>query len=225
VDHARLTSFLQVIDRLEAALGRKGRLLDIGCGRGELLQAARGRGWDATGFDVSESFARHARARSGAEVLTGRLEDHALDRESFDAVTMVSVLHNTYDPMQELRVVAGLLRRDGVMFLEVTNNGGLFYRVADVYHRLVRDGLTSHLSPTFPSYQIFGFTSGTLRALLERSGYRVTALEVAGGVSPTREAMTWRAALLRIGVISVGLVAQATGQGGVLLALAMRAPS
>ena len=50
------------------------RLLDIGCGAGNLLLAARKNGWDAQGLDVAEQATEHVRSL-GFEVFHGELQN------------------------------------------------------------------------------------------------------------------------------------------------------
>jgi hypothetical protein len=132
-----------------------------------------------------------------------------------------------------------LLKDHGVLFLEVTNNGGLFFQVADVFHRIVGDQLTSHLSPTFVSYQIYGFSPRSLRALLEQTGFRVERLMPWGGVpeqtaraggsvsarSGAARARRARDAVLRAGVDSAMRIGAALGRGHTLTALAVKVTS
>src|SRR5579859_2985108 len=72
VDEQRVGGYLRMVERIEKALGRTGRLLDVGCGRGELIAAATQRGWRAVGFEVSAAFARYARQYTGTEIFTGK---------------------------------------------------------------------------------------------------------------------------------------------------------
>ena len=77
--------------------GRPGRVLDVGCGRGFLLDAFRRRGWTVEGTEMSAASSAHAREVLGIPVHVGPLESLDLPAESFDAVTLWHVLeHVTY---------------------------------------------------------------------------------------------------------------------------------
>ncbi|MEP6705438.1 MAG: class I SAM-dependent methyltransferase, partial [Acidobacteriota bacterium] len=57
----------------ETRVGRKGRFLDVGCGVGALLWAARESGWDATGVDPSAEFIEVGKRELGVEGLVTTL--------------------------------------------------------------------------------------------------------------------------------------------------------
>ncbi|MEE8219748.1 MAG: hypothetical protein V3R43_03835, partial [bacterium] len=59
---AKIQNYSSLLNRLEKRLGYKGKALDVGSGRGELLYAARCLGWDAQGVETSNDFAHFARS-------------------------------------------------------------------------------------------------------------------------------------------------------------------
>src|SRR5918994_3713164 len=74
-----------------------GRLLDVGCGHGLLLDEARGRGYDTVGLELSREAARHARETLGLDVRELPLEGFGEGRNgdspgSFDVVVLADVL-------------------------------------------------------------------------------------------------------------------------------------
>jgi 2-polyprenyl-3-methyl-5-hydroxy-6-metoxy-1,4-benzoquinol methylase len=116
-----LEHFLEV---LEGFLPRKGRLLDIGCARGYLLEAARRRGWDAVGTEISPAAVERARRDFGARVYAS-LEEVAASEEPFDAAIAWHVLEHTVDPVGFLRAATKLLHPGGAFALQVPSYGHL----------------------------------------------------------------------------------------------------
>src|SRR5687768_156582 len=60
---------------VEKILGRKGRVLDIGCGPGFLLREFHERGWRVQGTEFSEQSAAHARNALGSAVSVGDVRE------------------------------------------------------------------------------------------------------------------------------------------------------
>ncbi len=153
-------TFTERLRAIERRLGRKGKLLDVGCALGDFVAVARELGWDAEGIEISAYAAAQARAR-GLRVRTGTLEEVDLPRRSYDVVTLYDVIEHLTDPVGTLRRVRELLRPDGVVHMVTPNVGGLQARLlgARWYHYK-------------PGEHIYLFSPKTAREAVERSGLR-----------------------------------------------------
>lgn len=173
----KLGAYREVLTTIEQLNPTRGRLLDIGAGRGEMLKAATMRGWKAVGLEPASGFARFAREYSGAEVIEARLEDRPFEKESFDVVTLGAVLEHVFNPVEVLKEINRILRPGGVLWLDVPNEAGAFYRMGNLYQRLRGRDWVVNLSPTFPPYHVFGFTPRAIRSLAKLTGFDVARLK------------------------------------------------
>ena len=107
---------------------RPGRLLDVGCGPGFLLEAARERGWDAVGVDPSPFSVARAR-KEGFEAHEGMLEDLDLEPGSFDALALLQVVEHMVDPRPLLEACRRLLRPDGALLVATPNPASLLAKI------------------------------------------------------------------------------------------------
>ncbi len=98
-----------------------GRLLEVGCGPGFLLEALQEElpGWTMVGVDPSPVSCRQAQAR-GVDVREGTLESVDLG-EAFDAVVLMGNFHLHRDPAATLRQVAAVIRSGGALYLDSKN--------------------------------------------------------------------------------------------------------
>jgi 2-polyprenyl-3-methyl-5-hydroxy-6-metoxy-1,4-benzoquinol methylase len=101
------------------------RVLDVGCGNGEFLQAAAERGYHAVGIDVSEAAAELCRGR-GLEARAGGLLTAQLDGP-FGIIAMWDVVEHLRDPASFLRRAAELLAPDGIVVLKIPSFGALAF--------------------------------------------------------------------------------------------------
>lgn len=99
----------QLLDRLLTLRPRS--LLDVGCGVGGLLLAAREAGVEAVVGVEPEASARSAALRSGLEVVDGCAEALPFPDHSFDVVTLDYVAHHTRHLSRSLSEAARVARR------------------------------------------------------------------------------------------------------------------
>lgn len=95
-----------------------GRLLDVGCGHGLLLDEARSRGYDVEGIDLSARAANHARERLGLTVWEIPLEALGPEEDGrWDVVVVADVLEHLKNPRAAIARLYGLLAPGGALLL------------------------------------------------------------------------------------------------------------
>lgn len=116
----------ELTDRVADALEQfaTGRILDVGCGPGVLTPVLSERAALLVGVDYTAEVVRLARERHGqlANVgfVRGLVEQLPFGAASFDAVVLRLALHHFEHPVDALREVRRLLRRDGrVVVLDI----------------------------------------------------------------------------------------------------------
>lgn len=97
-----------------------GRMLDVGCGSGELLEDFATRGWQTYGIDPSSQAVLAAAAR-GANVHQGTLRDQPWAAGSFGLITFQHSLEHISDPVDALKRARALLEPGGLLIVSVPN--------------------------------------------------------------------------------------------------------
>jgi SAM-dependent methyltransferase len=158
----RRASFAAVLPRPPA-----GRLLDFGCGAGEVLQEMQARGWHVTGLDFSLQVVRDIQTRLHVPAVLGTLPHPDLAPGSFEAITMSQSLEHVHDPLRVLQEAHRLLTPGGRVVVAVPNIDSLAFRWfgADWWGLDVPRHLT-HFAPA------------TLARMLERAGFRVETVQL-----------------------------------------------
>jgi len=136
-----------------------GKVIEIGCGRGEYLSLMRRTGADVYGLEYSGKAVDHCR-REGLKVSRGFLgNSHAKLRGGpFQAFFILSFLEHLPEPNSTLREAYNNLSDGGYGLVEVPN-----------FDMIMRKNLFSE----FISDHLLYFTKDTLVAALDRNGFEV----------------------------------------------------
>jgi 2-polyprenyl-3-methyl-5-hydroxy-6-metoxy-1,4-benzoquinol methylase len=147
--------------RIEKYMG-KGRILDIGCGRGVFLDEMRKHGWKVAGTEYNEDTAESINKRYNVNVVTGNPEDWGFPPGSFDVVTMNHVLEHMSAPEKAIDECSKVLREGGLIVLAVPNIMSL--------QSIIGKHLWFHLD--IP-YHIYHFSEMGLSSLIEKHGFHL----------------------------------------------------
>lgn len=138
-----------------------GSLLEIGCGRGELLDLARKAGFKVYGCDLQRSPALDP----SIELHLGAMDASPFADQSFACIVMRNTLEHLFDPGKELQICHRLLKPGGLFYLKVPNGA---------YEHGWRCRLMMRQSHVFgPPWHLNYFTPATLRRLLLQNGFEV----------------------------------------------------
>jgi len=165
------------------------RLLDIGCGNGAFVRAARAWGWDAEGLDPDPNAAAGGRAM-GLPITEGGLPNTGYPEGSFAAVTIDHSIEHLHDPVAGVREVRRILEPGGTVWIATPN-------LSSIGHKLFGPAWRG-LEP--PRHLVL-FTTATLISTLSRAGfdqirrvrapfssqwYFASSSQIARGQGPTR---------------------------------------
>jgi 2-polyprenyl-3-methyl-5-hydroxy-6-metoxy-1,4-benzoquinol methylase len=103
---------------------QEGKLLEIGCGNGDFLLAAKQTGFAVQGIEVSESATKSANDKLGVQtVQCGTVEDIDLPDGCFDVCALFDVVEHVRHPIKFLNRVHRLLAPGGVLFIVTPSLG------------------------------------------------------------------------------------------------------
>jgi len=110
----------------------KGKLLDIGCGKGTHLLEMQKLGWATQGVEFSAGAVEVA-TKSGLNVLQGTLEEARLPSKSIDFARMADVLEHLPDPTHSMAEVHRILKPEGILRISVPNIRSLTFKIFGKY--------------------------------------------------------------------------------------------
>jgi 2-polyprenyl-3-methyl-5-hydroxy-6-metoxy-1,4-benzoquinol methylase len=141
-----------------------GRLLDVGCGKGRFLAAARAAGWEVVGLEPTERSWRVAVEEFELDVIPELFRDDHFPDDHFDVVTMWHTLEHIPDPVQVVQAIYDWLVPGGMVVIAVPNYDSFQARLGqDLWFQLD------------PPHHLYHFTPRTVKQLLTVSGFAESA--------------------------------------------------
>lgn len=149
-------NFKKLLDSIERHK-EKGRLLDVGCAVGFLLEEARIKGWDVYGAEMS-SYAVNKARQKGLNVFDGDLTDADFKNNFFDVITCLGTIEHLQDPAAAIGKISRILKHDGILVLSTPDAGGLIGGRRFQYK---------------PKEHLYYFTRETIRKMFDKEGLEI----------------------------------------------------
>ena len=135
------------------------KIIDIGCGQGQLLQSLRNIYLIKHGLDPSQK--EFYDKENQINYFRGYFEDKNLIENDYDVVLCISSLEHYYNPSDAMKTFYNMLRNHGLLFLEIPNSLHPVSQISDFYS-------FEHLSH---------FTPYTISKLLELNNFEIIKVD------------------------------------------------
>lgn len=154
------------VSKIVKLTGRSfGKVLDVGCGTGDRLDALRSIGFETYGVETSDS-ADYAKRHLKLNVKKGDLVSAHFPDKFFDIVTLYNVLEHTHDPLRVCEEIHRILKEDGFLVIQVPNKDSLQYKI-------FKERWAAFDVPR----DLYYFSTHTLSSLLKKAGFKVTKVD------------------------------------------------
>jgi len=164
---------LRLSPRFLKRLGRfknSGKLLDIGCGRGELIYiAGRTGNWQCMGLDVSKNAAEYAKKHFGLDLIVSEFKPEIFGEERFDVIYMRHLVEHIENPHQFLAQVKKVCAPGAVLAVHLPNDLSWTNSFKRICYRF--DINKDFGSLRFP-YHPVAHNPKSLRLLFESAGFK-----------------------------------------------------
>jgi 2-polyprenyl-3-methyl-5-hydroxy-6-metoxy-1,4-benzoquinol methylase len=155
------------------------RVLDIGCGKGDLLKSLAGRQWQLHGCDWLEALPEAGEiAYRSIDLNRNGLAGY--DDASFDVVLCSDVIEHLESPAMLLREAARVLKPGGTALISFPNSWNVLERVRFLLGANLRRFRSERVSG--PWGHISFFTPHVLESLCDRAGLEIVSLRGGDGV-------------------------------------------
>lgn len=135
------------------------KILDIGAGRGVMLEELQKKGWDVYGTHPASLFQKHDEKFS---LYYGSLTNAKFPDSFFDCVTLFHVLEHLENPRQTLYEIHYILKPGGALIIEIPNAEGFIPQL-----------FKTHWLGYHVPFHLYHFTEKCLEELLRSAGFSV----------------------------------------------------
>jgi|SRR5579863_802857 len=183
-------------------------VLDVGCGKGNLLRYLRNRDsrLSLTGIDIAPSV-----SKDGIEFLRGDFLTWKFDSK-FDAIVSLQVIEHVTDPRVFTKRIVELIAEGGLVISNTINEQSVLYDVARLARRL---GSRQAYERLYSRHHLNHFNRASLPRLMEVSGLKTIAHFQHRGPIAAMDIPApnkWLEAVLRAGVWGAYVLGDVTGR-------------
>ena len=143
-----------------------GKLLDVGCGKGDYLVEMKKMGWNVFGVEFAYAGVLTAQKR-GLEVFHGSIVDAPFSDNMFDFIRLEDVLEHLPNPLETMIILRNLLKDNGRVRITVPNLDAFTFKLFGTYW-----------FPLETPRHLFMYSPSSIRNLAELAGFHVQNMTI-----------------------------------------------
>jgi SAM-dependent methyltransferase len=143
----------------------RGKVLEVGCSVGFMLDVLKKRGYDAQGLEPSKDGVEFCK-KKGFRVYHGYLGEKRLSAAPYDVVILNHVFEHIKDLPKACSDISKLLKKDGIVFIECPNFSSFEAKLTGKHWRFLQ-----------PHEHFSQFNPISMRNLLEKNGFEILLLQ------------------------------------------------
>ncbi len=187
--------FNNTLKELENLLPAKGKILDVGCGKGAFLIQAKERGWEACGLEPNFDAAAKLKQSHGIEVRSDDFFETSYLKESFQVIALWDLLEHTPEPIVWFNRCRKLLAPGGLLLIATPNHHSLLDGLAHFVWKISGQKLSFMLDKLYTVDHTLYLTDSTLGELFKKAEFKpVKTLKVNTDLERYRMSALFRAA-------------------------------
>lgn len=118
---------------------KKKKVLDIGCGYGQCILYLKNKGLDCYGLDPSDHAIEYCKNKGLKAEISNLDELDIFGNTKFDFVIMNNVLEHLRDPITIIKKIKKILKRNGIIFIEVPNDFNNFQTIGRKVNKIKKE--------------------------------------------------------------------------------------
>jgi len=140
---------------------RGGKILDVGCATGFLLDEAKQRGWQAYGVELSHWAVTYGKEHFNLNIFEGLLKEAEFPPNHFDAIVLMDSLEHLPNPKKTLEELRRILKPNGILCISTPDIDSFLSKILGARWWGIQQ---SHL---------YYFSKKTLEKMLDAAGFTV----------------------------------------------------
>jgi len=168
----RRTYITKLFSIFEKYIPPKGKLLDVGCGVGILLDVAKEKGYEIYGQDVSPFAVNYCREK-GYKVFDKPLPQLNLPEASFDIITILDVIAHLKDPVSYIEACRKLLKPGGYLIIKTPYHPPYLFLLARFLSFTGKSRVLLHIPA-----QLFHFNKKSVKILVSNRFYLLATTKI-----------------------------------------------
>lgn len=153
---------------------KSGRVLDIGCAHGFLLEYLKKAGYECFGTDISEYAVEYAKKHFNIPIQLGDIDAINYPENYFDVIVMLDVIEHVRDPLATFERVKKYLKDDGILIVQTPFDLYHWEVAAKAFFSGKKIGTNE---PSAIPMHLYFFTPKTFKMLARKAGYHIVHFE------------------------------------------------